>query len=397
MSAVPHSIVHRTATRDRPPGTLLASLAICQAGAQGEGGRSVVQFAETLFKNAPEVVGVARAATGVADSTTAGWAAELVRAETRAMFEQDLAALSLWARLASLGLSVPFSGAASVIVPQITVATAGAGAWVGERGAIPLVKGNLSATRVRRFKLAGLVPITKELQRTSDPAALEVVRVLLMQSIANMLDGSLIDASAEVPGVRPAGLLHGVTPGTGATGGGIAAAQADVKTLVGALLAANPGARPALLMNTVEALSLALMARGLGELFGPDAPVPLALVASPLVPVGSVIAVDTASFVSVTDPVEIDTSDEGTIVAADAGAAPPTHAGAAAGGGALGTPGQVVPNGGIPVAGGAGTSTIGASALSLWQAWSTGVRLIMPASFAITRAGAVQALTAITW
>jgi hypothetical protein len=36
-------------------------------------------------------------------------------------------------------------------------------------------------------------------------------------------------------------------------------------------------------------------------------------------------------------------------------------------------------------------------ALSLWQSWLVGLRLVVPASFGITRAGAVQQVTGVTW
>ena len=109
------------------------------------------------------------------------------------------------------------------------------------------------------------------------------------------------------------------------------------------------------------------------------------------------IVVDADCFASAIDQTEIDTSEQATLTMADAGAAAPTQAGAAVGGGALGTQRQVIPDGGIPVSGGSGASIAGAVAVNLWQTWSLGIRLVQPASFAVTKAGAVQAVSGITW
>jgi hypothetical protein len=91
------------------------------------------------------------------------------------------------------------------------------------------------------------------------------------------------------------------------------------------------------------------------------------------------------------------TARDATLVMADANGVAPTHAGAAVGGGALGTPGQVIPDGGIPVVGGAGASVVGAEVRSMFQTAALALRMVWPASYAISRAGAVQVVSAITW
>jgi hypothetical protein len=66
--------------------------------------------------------------------------------------------------------------------------------------------------------------------------------------------------------------------------------------------------------------------------------------------------------------------------------------------GALGTAHQVLPDRGIHVAGGvSGAANVGYQAISLWQTWSTAIRLVWPAGFAVTMTGAVQGLEDITW
>jgi hypothetical protein len=385
-----------------PAGTALAQFAIARTVAHRER-VSIDSVAERLFPDAQGVMAIARTAVGAADTTTQGWAAELVRSETRGILQTDLAPISIAAALAVRGVRADFAGAQSAAVPTISLRdTTTAGAWVGEGGVIPLVKGSIAAARLSRYKLAGIIPMTKELDRSSDPAAVEVMRKLLVQSTANLLDSCLLDSLPAVAGVRPAGLMFGITPTAGAAGGGAAAVLADIETLVGALIAAGLGAKPVLLVNPLQALVLSLMTNAMGEFVFADevarGRLRLAdIVASPAVPAGTVIAVAAEIFASAFDAIELDLNDSATLTMANADGTAPTQAGAAPGGGALGTPRQVVPDGGIEVSGGVGSSVSGAVAMSLWQTWSLAIRLIVPASWNMLRAGGVAAVNGVTW
>lgn len=389
----------RTDTTDVPAGTHLARVVMAASIARSRH-RGMDDVAAELFGGNPEVIAIARTAVGAADTTTAGWAAELVQTETRGLLDETLNPLSIWPRLAALGASLDFAGAQSVLIPQLNVGKTAGGAWVGEGGEIPLVKGAFTSKRLSRYKLAGIVPITKELQRTSNPAAVEVMRKLLQQFVSNLLDGSLIDAGAEVPGVRPAGLLAGVAPITGAVGGGYEALRADLEAITTAFAAAGIGTNPVLLVHQSKAFRLRTMVNALGQPVFPDggsSALGFTVIASPFVTATTAVAVAAEKFVSALDTMEFDTSEQATLTMANADAVAPTHAGAAVGGGALGTANQVIPDGGIPVSGGTGASVAGATAISLWQTWSLGIRLVMPASFGVTRAAAVQLVNAITW
>lgn len=393
-------ITRRTDTRDALVGTRFAQLVMCASIAKSRR-RSLDDVAQELLRDNAEVIAIARAAVGAADTTTAGWAAELVQSETRAILEQAATPNSIWPKLAAAGTSLNFNGAQSVVIPGLNTGLTTGGAWVGEGGVIPLVKGAFTAKRLSRYKLAGIVPITKELQRVSDPTAVATMQTLLSRFISNLLDSCLIDAAAEVPGVRPAGLLNGVTPITGAAGGGYEALRADLEAITNAWTAAGiEGSNPVLLVGASKAFRLRTMVNALGQPVFPgggNEALGFTVVPSQFVPATAAIAVAGEKFASAIDPMEIDTSEEATLTMADAGAAAPTQAGAAPLGGALGVAGQVVPDGGIPVSGGSGASIAGVVAMSLWQTWSLGIRLVMPASFGLTRAGAVQEVTGITW
>ena len=396
------SLIHRMPEPERPAGYRIAQLMISRASAYIDK-RPLEIVAEEIFRGDAAAIAIARAATGVADSTTAGWAAELVRSDGRALLATDIAPMSVWAGLAAAGTPLRFNGAPAITVPSVSnFQTALEPAWVGEAGVIPVVKGTMTSQRITRNKLAGIIPITKELERTSDPAAVEVMRRLLRQATSNLLDRSLLDALPAVAGVRPAGLLNNVTTSAGASGGGVNALIADLKTMVAAMQTAHVGSsQVVLLVNSATALSLGLLVNPLGQVpsiinTAGGTVAGMKVISSPLVPSGYCIMVDAQYFYSAFDDVEIDVSEQATVTVADAGAAAPTQAMDNAG--ALGTAKQVLPDRGIHVAGGVtGAATVGAQAISLWQTWSLGIRLVWPAGYAVTMAGAVQAVTAITW
>jgi hypothetical protein len=121
------------------------------------------------------------------------------------------------------------------------------------------------------------------------------------------------------------------------------------------------------------------------------------VVGSPTVAADTAIMVDAAFLATSFNPIEIDMADAATMTLATADGVAPTQAGAAAGGGALGTAGQVVPDGGIPIAGGTGASVAGYQAVSTFQTWALGLRIIWPIGYAPTLTGCVQGVTSITW
>ena len=53
---------------------------------------------------------------------------------------------------------------------------------------------------IDRYKVAGIIPITKELERSSSPSAVAVMRQMLVRFIGNLLDKSLLDNLAALAG-----------------------------------------------------------------------------------------------------------------------------------------------------------------------------------------------------
>lgn len=382
-------------------GEFIARMTIARGIAHVER-RSLASVVAEMYPNDRNAMIVAKAATNAADTTTNGWAAELVRSEVRAMLQTDLAPISVAAALAAQGLEFSFNGAQSILVPRITArSTAVAGAWVGENGVIPVKQGIVGSQRINRYKVAVITVLTRELVRASDPSAVETIRRMMLQDTANMLDAALLDALAGVAGVRPSGLLNGVVVTAGAAGGGVAAVTADLKTMHDKLMAAGAGVKPVLLVNSSTVFGLSLLTNALGQFpFAQEVDngrlKNFPLLSSPFVPAGTAIMVDAAYFASAFDAPEIDVSEQATLTMANANGVAPTQAMSPAG--ALGIVEQVPPDAGISVVGGiSGAASAGYQAQSLFQTWTLAQRLVMPVAWGTTLPGVVQAVNAITW
>ena len=343
-----------------------------------------------------------------ADTTTVGWAAELVRDDMRG-FLTELEPVSVYAALRARGQALDFGSANTITIPQRASGDRGeAPAFVGEGGAIPVGRMTLASQTLSRYKVGVISNFTNELMAQSTPSIEALVREAIINDTAWKLDQALLDNSAVVVGVRPAGLLNGVTP-TVSAGDGANDIITDLKVLLNAMAAANLGASPVMIMNSARLLGLATVVNATGNFMFRDEVRSGTLLGVPVitssnVPADMVIVVDSNSFAAANSNPEFAVSDQATIVQADSGAAAPTMAGGASDytGGDLGTAGEVKPDGGIIVSGdttGAptGTSVAGYQALSMYQVYSTAVRMVLPTSWALTRSGAVAALSGVSW
>jgi hypothetical protein len=224
-----------------------------------------------------------------------------------------------------------------------------------------------------------------------------------------VLDSALLDNGAAVTGVRPHGLLYdpfaaaAITAIPGTVGGGEDAVRGDIMALVSAMTTARLGARPVLLVNELDRLSASMMVSALSErLFMDDLAsgnlMGIPVIASNNVPQHTLVLVDAAYLAMAVDPPMFDVSNVATVVEASADATPPTMNSITASGAAGATAGQVAADEGIPVSGGGGgAAAVGATARSLWQTYSIGLRLIAPTSWGVMQPGTVAVSTATTW
>lgn len=338
-----------------------------------------------------------------ANTYTAGWAMELVQNDVRG-FLQLLAHTSMAAALATRSFQQSFDGFGSVSIPYRKARAAATndmgGAFVGEGGAIPLGRIDIGASKIERYKLGVISTFTKELQERSTPSIEALLREAILEDTSIRLDGVVFGTGAAVAGVQPAGLFNGVTPITGAAGGGPDAVIADLKALAQALAPAGKAASILVFINDLDALSLGLMQNALGEIMFTTVDqgrvLSFNIVVSENQPQGTIKGLVAANIATAFDLPEFDVNDVATIVEANADTSAPTMANGGASG-AVGTANQVPRNGGIAVEGTTGAASTGYTARSLWQTYSTGVRTVIPASWGMIRGGSAATVENISW
>ena len=225
----------------------------------------IVEANKGWMDQTPQVALVLRAAVVAGDTTTAGWASELVYNQNLvAEFIELLRPMTIIGRIPGL-TQVPFNVR---LAGQDSGSTA---YWVGPGAPVPLSKLNTMEVQLGIAKAAGLVVLTDELVRSSDPSAEMLVRNDLTKSIAQFLDVHFVAPDyAEVANVSPASITNGVTP-VAASGTNTAAIYTDIKTLFGQFIAANMDPSTAVwLMTNTQALAFSLVRNPLGQFEFPD-------------------------------------------------------------------------------------------------------------------------------
>jgi HK97 family phage major capsid protein len=138
--------------------------------------------------------------------------------------------------------------------------------WVGQGKAVPVSKLNSIEVTLGMAKVAGLVVLTQELVRSSEPSAEMIVRDDMMKTIAEFCDRRFLDPNyAEVSNVSPASITNGVTPLT-PTGTTLATLRADIQTLFKQFINNNDDPTSATwIMDTGMALTISMMQNALGQ------------------------------------------------------------------------------------------------------------------------------------
>jgi len=320
----------------------------------------------------------AKAATNPATTTLVGWAAELVQ-QMNIGFMETLMPKSVYPRLSAAGLGLSFGVNGKIVIPTRALTPTIAGSFVGEGMPIPVRQGAFTSQALTPKKMAVITTWTREISEHSVPAIEGLLRNAIQEDTAISLDTVLLDSGAATL-VRPAGILNGVTPLTPTAGGGFNALVGDIKQLSGALLTSTKGnvRTPVYLMNPQQMNSIGLVAApgagtfpfrdevSRGNLGG------WSIIDSGTVPLGTVIALDAADFVSVGgDAPRFELSDQATLHMEDTAPADIVS------GAAPGTPANPVK--------------------SMWQTDSIALRLILPINWTIRRLGMVQVINGVTW
>src|SRR5262249_38098027 len=176
-------------------------------------------------------------------TTDAVWAGPLVNYQILvSAFADYLRPLTIIGRIPGL-TRVPFK----VRVPR---QTAGATVnWVGEGAPKPLTSLAFDSITLDFTKIAGIIPLTEELIRSSSPSAELLVRNDLAAAIVQFMDAQFVDPSKAATGISPASITNGVTAltPTGTTG---AALIADLGRLMGQFVTNNLSMATAVFITT---------------------------------------------------------------------------------------------------------------------------------------------------
>jgi HK97 family phage prohead protease len=335
-------------------------------------GKDVDAVLERMYGGDEGTAIVTKAAVAGATTTQAGWAAELVNT-AMADFLETLRPVSVYPTLASVGGRLTFGpNAGAIKIPARAATPSIGGSFVGEGGAIPVRRLGLTSVTLSPKKMGVISVFSREIARYGTPAIEGLIRQEIIADTALTIDSLLLDANA-ASAVRPAGLLNGVTALTPTAGGGHAAILGDIRQLAAPFDTANAGRNLVLLMNPAQSRSLSMTPGPDGSLGWTDTIMnEFRVVSSTTVPVGRVILLDAADFVSATgDTPEFETSDQAVLHMEDSA---PTQIGT------VGTP-----------------NAVAAPVQSMFQTAQIAVRMLLDITWATRRAGMVQYLDGATW
>jgi HK97 family phage major capsid protein/HK97 family phage prohead protease len=242
-----------------PKGTAFTRYAMALGRSKGNL-MQAAEIAKGWADSTPEVETVLKAAVSAGTTTDSTWAAPLVEYQNMASeFVELLRPQTIVGRIAGLR-RVPFN----IKVPRQTAGSSAS--WVGEGAPKPVGELAFDSITLGHTKLAGIVVLSDELLRFSNPAAEGIVRQDLIDTIAYTMDRDFVDpANAGTTNIKPASITNGVTP-VAASGTDADDLRADVKALFGKFITANLSLSGAVwIMTETQALGIAMMLNPLGQ------------------------------------------------------------------------------------------------------------------------------------
>jgi len=323
---------------------------------------------------------VLRAAVNPAMTTIATWAAELVQTSNVDYLDR-LIPNFIFPQLKAMGQSYTFGNSGVLKIPVRAATPTLAGAWTAEGGAKPVKRMSFSTVSLTPTKLSVISTFSEEMATYGMPSIESIIRQAMSDDTGIALDTYLIDNVAASAGVRPAGLLNGVTPITAsAATPALAAMVADLKALVAAIAAAGGGGRGpiAILLNPAQALALNFVQTTTGDFAFSSADQAASkfgvrFIVSQTVPAGRVIAVDAADFATALGDVpRFAVSTEATLHEEDTTPL------------ALGTGAQ-------------GSGVLAVPMRSLFQTDAVAIRMSLYVSWVMRRASMVQTIASVIW
>lgn len=155
------------------------------------------------YASATQTIRMAAVASG--DTTTSGWASELLNITMGSEWVSTLMARTIIGQIGAR--RVPFN------VQTPVEAAPGSAAWVAAGEPIPVSKATLDAATLPLTKVGALAVFTEELFRELTPAVAANLNASLMRVAARYMDVALLDPElSEVVGKQPASVTNGVSP-----------------------------------------------------------------------------------------------------------------------------------------------------------------------------------------
>ena len=226
------------------------ALMVCQGNKH-----EAAEYAKRWDDSTPEVALSLKAAIAPGTTTDATWAGPLVNQTMINDFLELLRPATILGKIPGLR-NVPFNC-------KIPMQTAGGTyGWVGEAKPKPLTKLAFASDSLGVTKVAGIIVLTEELVRFSNPSAEALVRADMVAGIARFLDSQFIDpAVAAVAGINPASITNGA-PTVAATANPLA----DLMTLINFFAANNvPVDGVTIIMSPKNALALSFQTNSDGS------------------------------------------------------------------------------------------------------------------------------------
>lgn len=305
--------------KELPKGTAMTRYAMALGMSKGNI-MQAVEIAKQWRDSTPEVEFILKTAVAAGTTTDATWAGNLAQYNTMSgEFVELLRPLTLLGRIPGLRVIPP-----NVSVPAQTAG--GTYGWVGQGAPKPV--GALATTliQLRWAKAAGIIVLSEELVRFSNPSAEGIVRNDMLKGMARFLDAQFVTPGiSAVANVSPASITNGA-PNSAAAGTSFANFIADVKEALTSMESSDISPDGVvILMRSSQAIALSLMRNSLGVFEAPGLSASggtvlgLPVVASETVPSGVVIYVKPQEIFFTDDGVvTIDVSREASVQMDDA-------------------------------------------------------------------------------
>jgi HK97 family phage major capsid protein/HK97 family phage prohead protease len=242
-----------------PKGIGVARMAMAMIRAKGNP-YEAIENAKRSWPDNPEIQAHIRTVIEAGDTTTSGWASQLIPSAQQmdGEFLDMLRDKIVIGRIPGLR-RVPFN----VSVPLQS--GAGTYGYVGEGAPKPVTKPTYGSATLRFEKAAGIIVITQELARFSTPSAELLVRDEMIKGLTAYFDSVFVSAGAAVTNVMPAGILNGISA-TAASGTTAAFFRKNFDTTMQKMITnKRDPAQLVILMSAGVAMTLSSMINSLGQ------------------------------------------------------------------------------------------------------------------------------------